>query len=198
MWLAGRWHGDLGVDPVGGREAEKGGARVGDEKVVAACVADDGADDGDGTVDVSVGVEQQGYVVVESAWAVGVGSAGGEVPWAVASLTWEPCGEGACFAACGCHDEDADAGIDFCMEEDDVVDEDLSGVASGRVDDADAGLVGVLAYVLEGRYDVALPRGEGAADDFLEVVGVVHSVCVSNVCFACKDTMRFGRLYAKM
>ena len=40
---------------------------------------------------------------------------------------------------------------------------------------ADSGLAGVLAYVLEGRYDVALPRGEGAADDFLEVVCVVHS-----------------------
>ena len=64
VWLAGWRHGNLRVDPIGGREAEKGRARMGYEKMVAGCVADDGADDGDGTVDVSVGVEQQGYVVV--------------------------------------------------------------------------------------------------------------------------------------
>ena len=49
MWLAWRRHGNLRVDPIGGREAEKGRARMGYEKVVAGCVADDGADDWDGT-----------------------------------------------------------------------------------------------------------------------------------------------------
>lgn len=59
------------------------------------------------------------------------------------------------------------------MKKAEVLAEQLERVVSGRVNDDNAMVRGVLADILKRRDDVALPSVEGASDEFLEICGIL-------------------------
>ena len=69
---------------------------------------------------------------------------------------------------CAVHDQGGDVAVDAVVDVAEVGAQELARVDARRVDDEDAVLCAVLADVLEGRDDAALPRMEGTADVALE------------------------------
>lgn len=71
---------------------------------------------------------------------------------------------------CGAVDGDGcETGIDSLMDEAEVGADEVARVVAGTVDDENAAVLLVLANILEGSYNAALPLVEGTTDVALEI-----------------------------
>ena len=71
------------------------------------------------------------------------------------------------------HDEEIGFGGYAFVKKAEILAEQLARIVSGRVDDDNTVVRGMLPDVLKRRDDIALPSIKGASDEFLEICGIL-------------------------